>query len=68
MAYTLHEQRHDAAAGLVSFHVLESAGGRNTVVYVVVPVPRARRLSRLQLTRTARLAAKQALLDAAAAF
>ena len=68
MAFTLHEQSHDAAAGLATFHILESHGGRNSVVYVVVPVKQTRRLGRVQLSRSARLAAKQVLLDAAAAL
>ena len=68
MPFTLHEQGHDAAAGLATFHILESHGGRNSVVYVIVPVKQTRRPGPLLLSRTARRAAKQALLDAAAAL
>ena len=68
MAFTLHEERHDAISGLATFHILEAAGGRNSVVYVVVPVRKTRRPSPLLLSRSARRAAKQVLLDAAAAL
>ena len=66
MAFRLHEQRSEN--GLASFHIHESAGAMNKVVYVIVPVPRSRPGIRLPAAKAARLAAKQALLDAAAAL
>ena len=65
MAFKLHDQRSEG--GLASFHIHESSGAMNKAVYVIVPVMRTR-AGRLQVNKAARQAAKQALLDAAAAL
>ena len=69
MAFTLHQQDLTTHKGFATLHLHDSAkGGVNRVVYLVVPVTPTPRLGSLQKTKAARVAAKQALLDAAAAL
>lgn len=68
MAFRVQHQASDAATGFTSFHIHDTANGRNTAIYLLVPTPAGRRLGRLQLAKATKQAAKQALLDAAAAL
>ena len=69
MAFKLAEHTHQAGPGLTALHLHESKNGRNSAVYVIVPTgPQTRRVAAPKLTKSAKAAAKQALLNAAEAL